>query len=187
MKFLALDLEFTQPSEKIFHIGACVFDIHTGEIFETFSQLVKIDESLSDYIVKLCGFTDADLYAGGKSLSEAYENLLKVFRKYPEAYANMVTWGGGDSAALKKQLTVEYDKIIVGKTFDWPFGHRWLDIKTLFQLLQFAKGAKPQGGLAKAMRIYGLTFQGRAHQAHVDAENTARLAHRLFQELPRGR
>lgn len=172
-KFLSLDLEMAQPSGKIIQVGACVGDLRTGEILETYSRYVKIDESLSPFIVTLTGITDNCLSTEGVTLVEAYEGLKAICERY-DTFCNPLVWGGGDSKELRDQL---------GQTPGWPFGHRWLDVKTLFQFNQFKHDQKPQAGLAKALFKCGLNFKGRKHNALDDAINTFRLAHRLMGNL----
>jgi len=165
--FLALDLEMNQPSGKIIQVGAVVGNLHTGEIFEELAVIINPDEPLSEFIVQLTGITDEQC-AQGVSLVEAYEQLKALHKKY-DCFCNPIVWGGGDSAELKRQLG--------GTVPGWPFGHRWLDVKTIFQFHQFAQNAKPQAGLAKALTKVGLNFKGRKHDAMDDARNTFLLAH----------
>ena len=50
--------------------------------------------------------------------------ILKDFhRKYTE-FLNPITWGGGDSAEVREQLSPVARE-------DWCFGRRWIDAKTL--------------------------------------------------------
>lgn len=170
--FLSLDLEMNQPSGKIIQIGACVGNLRTGEVLETYSKLVKIDEPLNPFIVKLCDITDEQLSSEGVSLVDAYQGLIELAKRH-QVFCNPMTWGGGDSLELRQQL---------GPTPDWPFGRRWLDIKTLFQFRQFSRAEKMQAGLAKALTRVKLKFQGTKHNAKDDAVNTFLLAHYLTRE-----
>ncbi len=169
--FLSLDLEMNQNSGKIIQIGACVGNVYTGELLGEFSQLVKIDEPLNPFIVKLCGITDADLHSDGVTLLEAYERLLKFRNHFETIQRNPLTWGGGDSNELHTQL---------GHVESWPFGRRWLDLKTVFQFYQLSKQQKVQSGLAKSMNKLGRPFKGTKHNAKDDAINTFYIAHDLI-------
>lgn len=175
---LALDLESMQPSKSIIQIGACIGDLRTGEILETFNRYIDPGEPISPFIEKLTGISDLTIQEQGISLRQGYEDLVK-FADRPRFYS-MVTWGGGDARCLKEQVTRAYDEIIIGKVFEWPFGHREMDIKTIFQFTQLARGAKPQSGLAKSLTKFGLKFIGRKHSAEDDAKNTFLLASHLF-------
>jgi inhibitor of KinA sporulation pathway (predicted exonuclease) len=169
--FLSLDLEQAQPSEKIIEIGACIGNLSTGEIIDTFDRFIKIDEPLTEYISNLTGITDYKLQSEGISLIEAHRDLVAFVSKYPALAKQPVVWGNGDMRYLKQQVQQAY----VGKVFDWPFGYREYDVKTLFQAYQITSGSKVQAGLSKAMAKMGLQFQGTAHTAIDDAKNTWRM------------
>lgn len=170
--YLSLDLEMLQPSGLIIQIGACIGDLRTGEVYESFSQLVCQPEPVSPFIEQLTGISTADLQAEGIPLSEAYARLLEFRAKYDNVEYNPIVWGGNDMEYLKRQLG--------DGAIPWPFGYRIIDVKTIFQFIQIARGAKTQAGLAKAMIKSGLSFQGRKHNAKDDAVNTFRLAHQLL-------
>lgn len=177
--FLSMDLEFEQPSQEIIQIGYCVGDLVTGEIVGEFSQLVTPKEALSPFIIQLCGITQSDMDRLGVPLGVAYAALLEDIKHYPTLNTNPLTWGGGDSASLREQ---------VGDlaSTNWPFGRRWLDIKTIFQFRQMANGLKPQAGLAKALTKMGLNFVGRKHNALADSINTFKIAHVLLKQMKTG-
>lgn len=189
MKLLSLDLELNQPSNKIIQIGACIGDIKTGEIVEKFDRLIKINEPLNPFITKLTGITEDALVTMGTSLNEAYVELLAMIKGHKLGMVNPITWGGGDSKLLMdqvmhhKHLRASWEVVTTGvyntddTAMNWPFGRRWLDIKTLFQFHQISRDQKVQAGLAKAMTKVGLKFQGTKHNALDDAVNTFHLAH----------
>jgi inhibitor of KinA sporulation pathway (predicted exonuclease) len=162
MKILSLDLEMNQPSGKIIQIGAVVGDLDSGVVVERFGIFVECNEPLNPEITKLTGITVHDL-SRGVSLPAAYSELLRFHEKH-RPFCNPLTWGGGDSAELKKQLD--------GSCTHWVFGRRWIDVKTIYQTQCIAGGKPLQGGLARVMTKYGLKFKGRKHNAVDDAENT---------------
>lgn len=184
--YLSLDLELEQPSQEIIQIGACVGNIQTGKILGTYSAYIPAELPLSPFIIQLTGITQEIIDEQGVSLLTAYRGLLAFYKAFPEVNYNIMTWGGGDTRELKEQVTSAYYKIIYGKVFEWPFGRRWIDIKTWFQFIQLSKGGKLQAGLAKAMTKQGLNFQGRKHNALDDAINTFRLAHKLMVDSKKG-
>jgi inhibitor of KinA sporulation pathway (predicted exonuclease) len=187
MKFLSIDLEQNQPSGKIIQIGACVGDTMTGEVIETLSAFVKIDEPIhrgpSVDIQKLTGISDELLAEQGTSLIDAYRKLLALENKYPDRMPAVVQWGGGDTWELKKQLTTAYDQIIIGKTFEWPFGGAYFDVKKLYQAHRIAHGKSYASGLGKSMGRMGLQFKGQAHDALTDAINTFHLFNYLLKQF----
>ena len=180
--YLSLDLEMEQPSQEIIQIGACIGNISTGEVLEKFCAYVKIDMPLSPFIIGLTGITQETLDTQGTDLITAWKAFLAFRDKYPEVNCNAITWGGGDTAELKKQVFRAYEGlwgVLPGSTFAWPLGRRWIDVKTIFQFRQLAHGEKLQAGLAKAMVKCGMAFKGKKHNATDDAVNTFLLAARL--------
>lgn len=170
--FLALDLEMSQPSNRIIQIGACIGDLRSGEILDTFSEFVNPHEEISPYIEKLTGITNQQLQESGIELQEAYKNLVSFWdaphTQYEPAdrFYQLVVWGGGDGPCLRSQLPSD-----VG----WRFGRRELDVKTIHQFVQLSGGKKPQSGLAKSLTRYNLKFEGSKHNALDDSINTFRL------------
>lgn len=176
MNILTLDLENNQPSGSIIQVGYCIGNLESGAILDTGSHLVRLPfpELLADRIVDLCGIRPMDLFTGGIDLMDAYQIMAQKHREY-ECLMNPVTWGGGDSETLRKQLAMENDS--------WLFGRRWFDTKTLFVTRQLALGLPYQGGLARSMTKVGLKFEGRKHDARDDAINTWRMFMALVGEM----
>lgn len=182
--FISLDLEMNQPSGRIIQVGAVIGDIRTGEEMSRFDVLVNPNEPLSDEIAKLCSFTPAQIESAG-SLQDAYLQLLswiKTFsdgvghsEKHPLVQLSPLTWGGGDTETLRSQV----EKPVL----NWPFGRRWLDVKTVFTAYQNARGLNCRSGLSKSMTQLGLRFEGLAHRADDDAWNTFRLYHALLSKF----
>lgn len=170
VNFLSLDLEMNQPSGKIIQVGAVVGNLRTGEIIDDLSVIVNPHETLNPFIIQLTGITP-EMVTHGATLTEAYEHLTHMYKSHG-CFTNPITWGGGDSLDLKQQLG--------DSATNWPFGRRWLDVKTIFQFHQLARGQKLQAGLAKALTRVGLAFKGRKHDARDDARNTFLLAHHLL-------
>jgi inhibitor of KinA sporulation pathway (predicted exonuclease) len=168
MKELAfsLDLEMNQPSGKIIQIGVVVGNVVTGEVVDRFSRFVNPEEPLSDFIIGLTGITQQDVDQA-PLLSAVYSELASWAGQYKKKrHLNPITWGGGDSDYLRRELKVELDSP------DWILGRRWLDAKTVFSAWSMSRGKTPRAGLSAAMKILGMNFAGRAHDAGVDAENT---------------
>jgi inhibitor of KinA sporulation pathway (predicted exonuclease) len=164
MNLLSLDLEMNKPSGKIIQIGACVFNTISKQIVDTFCVHINPDEKLSEFIINLTGIEQEDVDRG-LTLLEGYEQLKK-FKEHYQCFMNPVTWGGGDSQEIYKQL---------GHVENWAFGRRWIDVKTLYVTHRISNNKPVSGGLSKAMTKYGLQFKGRKHNAKDDAVNTALL------------
>lgn len=171
---IALDLEMNQPSGAIIQVGLAAGDLRTGECLGSLEVLVSPGEPLSPSIIKLCGITDAMLAAEGVSLSAAHDRILEFLAPFAASrQLNPLTWGGGDSDTLRKQLGKD------GET--WAFGRRWIDTKTVYVAWQHAHGREARGGLRSSMKQLGLKFEGRAHTAAADAWNTFRMYRKLTQ------
>jgi inhibitor of KinA sporulation pathway (predicted exonuclease) len=177
-RILSLDLEMNQPSGKIIQIGAIAGDLYTGEILERLRVVVDCGEPITEYIEALTGVTNDIVRAEGVSLTEGYM-LLRDFSLRNKCEINPLTWGGGDSTDLREQL-LEYGG---WEPRDWPFGRRWVDVKTIFQTIRLARSEKRDGGLARCMTKFGMNFRGRKHDAQDDAENTFLFYRRLLEEV----
>jgi len=172
--FIALDLEHNQPSGSIIQVGAVVGNLDSGEILEEYSAHIKVDEQISEYIINLTGIRQKDTDRG-ISLEQAYEQLTQMHKRH-ECFRNCLCWGGGDSIELKKQLNYSDDEIYL-------FGRRWIDAKTIFVSLRFARNQQYQAGLSKALIKFNMEFKGKKHQACDDARNTFLIYRRMLQEF----
>ena len=74
---------------------------------------------------------------------------------------------------LRQHLGLEHDR--------WLFGRRWLDVKTVYIAWCHARGKEGFGGLSSSMKKLKLKFEGRAHNAAIDAWNTFRMYRALLQ------
>jgi inhibitor of KinA sporulation pathway (predicted exonuclease) len=193
----AFDLELNQPSNKIIQIGAVKFNIETEEVYGRFNILVKIDEPLQRDpavvdIVELTGITEERLKADGVSLLEAYNGLSKFHRatvsfngKEHHGMINPIVWGGGDSRTLRTQVE---ELITSWDAMDfYCFGNREIDLKSFHQIMQIANDQPYAGGLSKSFHKWGGQFKGRAHDAEVDAYNTAMFACLIYKQLQRNK
>jgi len=174
--FTSLDLEMNQPSNTIIQIGAVVGNIRTGEILEKLCINVHTDEILSPNVMKLTKIQQKDVN-NGMELIDAYKELRRIHMEH-RSFTNPITWGGGDSALLFKQLKSKYTD------FDsWPFGKRWIDVKTIFVGWRIANGEPLQGGLSRSMAKVNVIFKGQAHNAGWDAENTFNMFRKMLEIL----
>jgi len=169
-RYVALDLEYNQPSGTIIQVGVAIGSAaHNQQEYVVRRWDLKVDEPISEFITQLTGITDEDCQAG-VSLAQCGAELGELLDEHA-VFVNPVTWGGGDTTDLLDafaQAQVEFPH----------FGRRWIDVKTWATLLSLARtptGKVQQGGLSKAMARYKLQFVGEAHRADVDAFNTLRL------------
>jgi len=172
MKITCLDLELNQPSGKIIQIGAVVGDTANGDILDRYRAYVNPSEPLQEFITNLTGITEDDIKTKGTDIVTAYKGLKEMHIRH-DCFINPLTWGGGDSAELLEQLPHD-DNI------QWPFGRRWIDAKTVHVSKMISDGKVLSGGLSTSMKAYNLKFQGRAHDALDDAENTWRIYYHMI-------
>lgn len=168
-RFWALDLEFTQPLQHIIQIGVCIGNIHTGEIYYMGAEVVWSPDLPDKFITDLTGITP-ETVSKAKPIEAVWSRFAKHIEEFRAGPAPLV-WGQGDLQALKKALP------------DAKLAYTSYNVKNLYQFLQIAKRNSPKAGLGKALQQEGLTFEGRAHDAGVDAYNTFKMAHHLIGKL----
>lgn len=177
-RFVALDLEFNQPSRRIIQVGVALGTLGQPEVtYQVRSWLLDPGEPVAPEITQLTGITDDAIAAGAVPLSKVAVELGAMLSQGP-VFVNPVTWGGGDAETLLAAFREG------GIAFP-HFGRRWLDVKTMHSLLRLAQGKNPSGGLRSIMAQYGLAFSGMPHRADVDALNTLRLFFRLLERQGR--
>ena len=172
--YLALDLEMTQPNNKIIQIGITIGSASQNEK-DWHKQYWFVDpgEEISEEITNLTGITNEDVIQRSTPLAEIALELSELINKH-NAFVNPITWGGGDSHLLLntfKSENIEFRH----------FGHRWIDVKTFYIFNNIAKGKSLTGGLSSAMGLYKLHFKGDKHRADEDAFNTLRLFFHLVE------
>lgn len=170
INYVALDLEFNQPSRKIIQVGIAIGNPSqedSGYLVRKWD--VRIDEPINPEITDLTGISTKDNEQGTTLAVVAAE--LSALLIATKAFVNPVTWGGGDSTALLEAFA-STDLIFL------HFGRRWIDVKTMTSFLAFSHHSGPRsmtGGLSSIMGRYKLAFKGKAHRADVDSFNTLRL------------
>lgn len=178
MKIISIDCEYNQPSGKTIQIGAAIFDTKTGLEIDRILMYINPNEPIHPEIVELTGISDEDAQTG-TTIQEAYENLSRFHAKH-KCFRNPLVWGSGrwnDSDHIWR----EYRHSLDGGADDSVgiseniFGHRVLDVKTLYQSVQIYKNSRYQGGLKESMTKYKLDFEGQEHNALSDAINTFRF------------
>ncbi len=179
MNLLALDLEMNQPSTRIIEVGAVVFKSNNKGrlcVVEELQVFVEPLEPVSIDITLLTGICNRDVNGAG-TVWEAYELLRNLHKKH-KCFKNCLVWGSGafnDSSHIWQEVLAHIDtpKFLLeeGNTF----GHRVLDVKTLYQSRQIISGKTVKGGLSVACEELGIGFIGSPHRAKDDAINTARV------------
>jgi len=173
--YLSLDLELNNaddgstPNPKIIQVGVAVGsyeDYCNGTLYKE-KWYIDPQEPIFPFITELTGITDDDI-ARNAVPHEHVAKELGALIKARDCFVNPITWGGGDSVELKDEFKTR------GVHFPC-FGHRWIDVKTWYIFLRFAKGQPAKAGLKSAIREFKLKFDGVPHRADDDALNTLRL------------
>lgn len=174
MRICVMDLELNKPSRKIIQIGAVCLDVKTGKTCaRDFNVFINPHEPIDPYIVELCGITDKIIKDEGKDL---YLGLTEMWAwmKASGCSRNVGAWGNDWSQVLRES------RDNMGIVFEWP---KVLDIKEMATVLRCAfPNNKAKGGLLNTMNLFGLTFNGRQHNALDDAKNTGKLLYK-FKEI----
>jgi len=164
--YLAIDLELNSNGEgnvtKIIQVGVAIGSNINN--IQTYKWYVNPKEPLTPFITELTGITQEDIDTKAVPLSQVAAELGELIVQH-NTFVNPVQWGFGDADELKaefKENNVEFHY----------FGHRAIDVKTIYTFLQMAKENSVKGGLRSCMGRYKLTFKGEPHRADVDAYNT---------------
>lgn len=172
---VGLDLEMSQPSQRIIEIGVAVGSIVQRKILASKSFFVNPHEPLSDFIKNLTHITQENVDAA-PNLGDAYNSMVEFLLPF-NPHRMVIQWGQGDERTLKEQLSH------CGQHFEWMFGRTAMNVKNIVQAHQIALGRHAQGGLAKSLLKYGLRFEGTKHRADSDAVNTLRLFFKMLDIL----
>jgi inhibitor of KinA sporulation pathway (predicted exonuclease) len=166
--FLALDLELNTDQDgnttKIIQVGIAVGNINNINDIKTFKWYVDPKEPISPYITQLTGISQDDINSKAVPLQQVALDLQSIIQEY-QPFVNPIQWGHDDNA----ELLQEFKQNNVSFPF---FGHRAIDVKTIYIFLQATKNNSLKGGLRSSMNRYKLHFQGEPHRADVDAYNT---------------
>lgn len=179
--FISIDLEMNKNSQgkvdSIIQIGAVAFSVVPFTILEELNVIINPNELIDPFIEKLTGITQ-DMADNGVDLQVGYGKLCELVIKH-NAETTPVTWGGDDSHYLRDKLKA------AGNLNKFIFGHRSLDVKTMFQTYQYANGSKPRSGLSKSMAKCGLKWPTTLpkHNALADALATAHFFNYFIEKL----
>ena len=166
MKVLIIDLELTcwnEPTEQepeIIQIGLVEVDTITREIKRKREMFVIPEKTeISEFCTELTGITKKQVYKQGLSYEKAIEILEK---KYGFKNKLIIGWGRDDKA-FKDGVD------------------QYMNLSHLYSMINLTD---EKFNLEKALEREGLSFKGDAHNALVDAENTAKLFIHLLNRIP---
>jgi inhibitor of KinA sporulation pathway (predicted exonuclease) len=177
-KVISLDLEMNGGSGKIIQIGYVIFDIVKNKELVRRCLVVDPGEPLAIipnigiHITDYTGITEVDIKFNGRSLEDAYKQLVDDVKTYNPT-RTCVQWGDGkgdnkgDHDYLRHELGLSWVEFI--------FRPRAWDVKSLFQIHMCFRNDGVAMGLGKALEKLDMKFMGRQHNAMDDAYNTLRL------------
>ncbi len=162
------------PGEQreIIEIGLCAFDTLTGQPGSAHSILIKPQRStISAFCTELTSITP-EMAAQGMLFNVACGVLRREFDTQNMAWAS---WGKDDRRLFEQQCA--------SFQVQYPFSDQYVDLRRWFAKVQRQdKTVKMrQMGLAKALQLMGLDYEGTAHRGVDDAYNTARLLGALWE------
>ena len=173
--YLVIDLEATTddgtaeeravPRDEMetIEIGAVLVRANTLEVeaeFETFVKPVR-HPVLTPFCTELTGITQ-EMLADAPAFPEAMEALRKAMLvgRWGVVWGS---WGLFDDTQLRRDCAFH------GVDYTMP---EHMNLKNVFSA---AQGRRKRYGMAKALRLCGLTLEGAHHRAFADAKNIARM------------
>jgi inhibitor of KinA sporulation pathway (predicted exonuclease) len=175
LNYLALDLEMntlegTHEPGKIIQVGIAIGNLDSYINKENFiekSWYVDPFEPIYPRITELTGITNDNVANESTHLETIQDEIYNLMQEY-KCFTNPVVWGGGDANLFKKEAKEKFGYCKV-------FGHREIDIKTIYSFFQMAKNEKTNSSLKSTLASYKLIFNGTQHRAVDDARNTLSL------------
>ena len=173
--FLALDLEMntlegTHEPGKIIQVGIVIGNLQSYTNKEKFiekSWYVDPFEPIYPRITELTGITNDNVANESTPLESIQDEIYDLMQQY-KCFPNPVVWGGGDANLFKKEAKEKFGYCKL-------FGHREIDLKTIYSFFQMAKNEKTNSSLKSTLISYKLNFEGTQHRAVHDARNTLSL------------
>ncbi|MFA5024155.1 MAG: 3'-5' exonuclease [Patescibacteria group bacterium] len=169
-KVIVLDCEMSCWADKqeqgaqrpeIIQIGICLLNMRTACIEEEQGYYIKPKYSVvSEYCTALTNITPK-MAKSGISLSDACNSIMKNYGSRNRIIATF----GNDTKKFREDCLL--------KNAEYPFGQRIIDVSIWFHLKDLMSNTNV--GLMDCLKIAGLQFDGRQHDAVCDARNTARL------------
>jgi len=180
-RYVVIDLEMcrmpkgmkksqTPLRNEIIEIGAVLLD-ESLEIADTFKSYVSPRFlKLDSYIENLTGITEKDLQN-----APYFKDTIESFVGWLPEDAILVSWSESDEHQIRKEVTVNgVDSPKLCKMLD-----EWVDCqKTFSEKMDSPKVYR----LSEALAITDIAYEDGAHDALVDAKNTAQLFAKMKRE-----
>lgn len=165
-----LDLEGTQLSHEMIEIGAYLAtlndDLSVKKIYPGFKNYVLATHPIGPVVVKMTGITERLLQKEGRKFSDVEKDFKHYVGRYWEKCL-FVTFGSHDLRIVSQSalLSPDSDKNIAHNICHFDFDY------SLF-LSHYIQDANSNPlSLANYLKIFDVPFEGKAHDALVDAYN----------------
>lgn len=146
-------------SKEIIEIGLCVVDVARRERVHKRQIMVRPHSQVSEFCTELTGHTQADVDKG-VTFVEACRILVDEYRADSRPWAS---WGDYDRNQFTRQSRVA--------GIAYPLSSRHTNAKRVFGRALGIKGP----GMARALDVAGIAWEGRHHNGADDAWNIAAL------------
>ncbi len=169
-----MDLEATSPSFEMIEIGAYLAEIDKDgkikKVHEPFKHYVKAKHPIGHMVTKLTGISEQLLQKEG----EDFAYVLSSFRKYVGKFwenCRFVTFAQHDIVIIKSTMEQhrEIDPLYARNIY-----RRHLDLQKLLDTYIQDEHGNPYS-LTNYLKVFGLEFDGKAHDAIYDALNLMNL------------
>ena len=172
-----LDFKKHSPLE----IGACVANIDTGEILETFETLIKLPEYVVEQqALDKNGLSIADCQAKGIEPQAIGEKLMDMWTNHGCFLV------GGQNLHFDIRFAAHWLFKVEPHEFEKIFTYRYLDTYPMIQLLLGLDKGPPGTSLKQAVSFFKIDMKevkGGYHRALYDVIATAKLLHKFRQLL----
>lgn len=177
-QIVVIDIEATcwngvhPPDEEneIIEIGVCTLDVQTFRRLDRDSILVKPEcSTISAFCTELTTITPELVEKFGIKFATACWKLRKQYSSSRRAWAS---YGDYDRRIFEAQCKA--------RGIRYPFNSTHLNIKNLFALMM---GLKTEVGLAEALSILNISFEGTHHRGVDDAWNAAQILSHIVRQI----
>jgi inhibitor of KinA sporulation pathway (predicted exonuclease) len=173
--YLIVDVEATCSNEgavprhemEIIEIGAVMQCSQTFEVqseFQTFVHPVRHPE-LTEFCTELTGIIQSDIVK-----APPYREALETMKQWMYAFGDSLFCSWGDYDRKQFLQDCEFHRVA------YPFRSGHLNLKAEFSS---TLGRKKKLGIADAVRLLGMEFEGSHHRGLDDARNVARIVRRV--------
>lgn len=165
-----MDLEATSFTSEMIEIGAYLAEINKDgsikKVHAPFKRYVKAKHQVGFHVAQLTGITDEKLRNEG----EDFPAVLSSFRKYVGKFwdsCRFVTFSEHDMVIVKNTMAQNRD---LNPSYARNIYRHHLDLQRLLDRYIQDQNGNPYS-LTNYLKVFGLEFDGKAHDAIYDALN----------------